>query len=540
LQVASFAAWPTLIDLNDLTLRYSTQSLPDILAATQDKRQNPYLAFWHERLGDLASKQADAIIIWIEADQQLIPAFTLASVLKQAQSQARIILMGPFLQPFAEVWERETSWRELVDEIVPGAHPRTTLTYEGKELLAETVTREEIWSLDGLPLERYLAQPPVVALTLDEFETLPGETEQDTKIVEQLYRRMCALQQAKPGLRLHITTPLQRKSLEYLAHLMQRGNLKGCGPTGIWGSFVAFGTHLSSDITQALADVGCCYLHFELKGFLGYRDPDSARNTMTESWRNTREAGMRVLWTVVFGHPLDDPKRFADFVAFLREQRTMADRLVRFKVYRLYRGSRFWRHEKEYGLQIINKDSGVGSLQRHFSFISTVGGDSRELQRAAPAHIAALQCGAGDLPRVPLMLDDCAFPRHSQEAEEGLSRPRESHTSDSTGRMLQLAPTVVLHRFGYPFGELESRWSGFMPSQPLPVHEPVTRGKMVLVYETERGRFLAMKPATLPVLEGCQQAIPEEQLLARFAEKQRPVIRKVVEKFIEEGLIQAK
>ncbi|HEX7734155.1 MAG TPA: hypothetical protein VF458_04815 [Ktedonobacteraceae bacterium] len=539
LEAASLATTPTLISLHDLNLRYSTQSTREIIAAASDPAENPYRAFFQARLSQVLQDQPESLLLWIEFDQQLIPAFTLARLLKDAHSPTRIILGGPFLQPFAPTWQSDGPWRTLIDEVISGNDALEALIAGGKgPAVKENTTgpnREEetgadkLWSVDGLPLARYPGQPATVVLTLDETEFLPGETVQTSAKVADLFRRMQTLAREATGLRFHIATPLEVPRLLELAALIEAN---GCAVA--WGSFIAFGAALTSEQARALARAGCHYLHFEIKGYLGYPDPATARSTMVATWQHTRQAGMFVLWTIVYGHPLDDPAQFPDAVAFLAEHLHLADRLVRFKVFRLYRGSRFWRDPKAYGIRLLAAETNR-DLQRHFAFVSRYGMESEHLHTRARGFIATLQKRLQDFPQPPLAMDDRAFSRPTWvQAEAGAAA---TISLDEQG-LLMTSPSLTICRLHCSFSELDRRWSGFLPGfSPLPAEGTLAQSPSVVAYEAEHHRLLVVNGAVLALLELCREPVRQEVLFQRFPAKQHAALRSVLEKLIRDGLI---
>lgn len=537
LELASIPFLPTCINLHDLQARFSTQSLSAILLAASHTRENPYFAFWRQRLEALRTDRPDALIIWLEVDQQFIPAFTLAYLVKQEHLTTPVILAGPLVQPFAEVWADDDSWKTWIDAIAVGNDPLAAPVLEGLSLFTAEVQKSNVYSLARLPLSRYPIRPFTVSLPLDEAEALPGEIEQTEEKVEGLYRRMHQLAEEIPDINLHIATPLQLSCLTEVAQRMRAASF-----TRPWGSCVAFGTYIAPETALALAASGCQYLHFELKGYLGYQDEATAERLMLETWRNTRASGMNVLWTVTYGHPLDDLTRFVKFTTFLKEHADAADRLVRFKVFRLYRGSRFWRDPQAYQIQLIKETASPRELQRHFDFITDSGVTGRQLQHRAASYIAILQGRLQDLPNPPLAQDDWAFAPIVTRLDAGSRYVGPSPTSDllgSEGGQLVVSPTLVTHRFAYPFARLAQKWSSYVAGHSdLPSGEALPRASSAVAYEAEQDRLLVITDATLNVLARCRVPVQRAALLAHYPEKQHPAIQQLLQKFLEERLIE--
>ena len=536
LEVASLPFAPTLISLNDLNLRYSTQSTSDIVASVTDLAENPYLAFWQARVSQLRREQPGTILLWIEFDQQLIPAFTLAHLLKESGPALSIILAGPFLRPFSATWTQDGPWRALIDEVVLADDPLADFSWlnrsesENTPSRAEANARNEIWTLERLPLERYLAQPPTVSLTLDPGEILSGESEQTPESIKNLYQRIERLSESTRGLRFSITTPLRPTSLVRLAKLVRTR-----APLPAWGSAVSYGSALTPEITRELAEAGCRFLHFELKGYYGYADAETARQQMLNNWQYARKAGLEVLCSVVYGHPLDDCTQFADLIDFLNTHADRSGRIVHFKLFRLYRHSRLWREADRYGLRIIEADQEQRDLQRHFAYISRSGVDSRELAASAAQHIAALRAHSQNLSSRTLLADEWAF-AHAP-GEQGATAQAPAITLQER-QLLSTAPSLTIRYLTYALAELEKRWSGFVAGQPWPsVEKPLAKKPATIVYEAAQDRFLALNETVLKLLEWCRIPTRQEELFARFSANQHPALRNLLQTLIKQGLI---
>lgn len=531
LELASLPFFPTLIQLNDLIFTYSTQSTQDILDAIVDVQVNPYNNFWQPRIQYIQRNAPQCVVLWIEFDQQLIPAFTLAACLKATSIPPRIIATGPFISTFQEAWTSERVWSRIIDQFVCAKDPFFSLI---ESIPSEEHYQQKIWSLQGLPLEQYLCQPPTISLSLDEDGELPGEGEQTIEKSEHLFARMQVLAQEHPLIRFHISTPLNNILLLKLATLLQ---MHACSFT--WGSTVAYGTTISTNTAQHLVQAHCRYLHLELKGYLGYSHENVlAQHELITSWNVIHQAGLHILWTVIYGHPLDDLGAFPDFIAFLTKNAEKVDKLVRFKVFRLYRHSRFWEHANDYHLSIEKEESQQRQdLQRFFNFRTQSGFDSRTFHTNSDQYIADLQKHVGELPNPPLLLDDWLFEEHLYGQENASA----SQPVFSEEDMIQVAPSTVVLTISYTYQQLDQQWRQFLYNLAELPHltekVPLTKNASTLMYTASLDRLLGANDGVRKIVSLCEQPVQGKILLNTFPDRQKPAVKKMLTKLIQDGFL---
>lgn len=531
LEVAGLPASPSLVSLHDLNLPYSSESSEDCREAAADDRVNPYVAFWRERMEQIQSERPEAVILWLEVDQQLIPSLTLARLIKEAALSSEVVLAGPFAQFIADRLKSDNPWKEWIDTLADGSDLFSGITVQGQPLLEAGEAIQNLWTVAGLPLNRYLGQPPVVVLPLQEgIHAFDAKGSEET--IVELYQRMRRLSESHPKLRFYLASPLLP---EWLCELACQMEADGFQPA--WGSLVSFGTSLSATQALQLAASGCEFLNFELKGFLGYSDRETAKQQMADSWKNAREAGCRVLLSVVFGHPLSDPQDFQDFVPFLREHRSEVDRLVRLQLFRLTPGTRFWENPESNGISEIGNVDPERDLKRHFPFVSKQGVTSSQLYSLAMEYIVGLKGSEEDLSTITLSLDDWAFRREEQHPVSKESQPVPAEGDEP---MFSLSPDVEIRRFAYPFGELEYRWRTFVVGQtPWPEGEPLQKSPACVLYRKGQGKMTVVKGAVFKVLQLCRKPIKETDLLAQFPMGQTKALRALLGKLKAEGVVLA-
>ncbi|MBN1945976.1 MAG: cobalamin-dependent protein [Bradymonadales bacterium] len=173
---------PTRIS-HDLQMRYHPFSLTDLEAAIGDRRENPYIElFTQSAIPQLTQQQPDLVGIGVAFDSQLIPALTLASLLRQRLVGVPIVVGGNIITKIhrkllerqtllpgidlAVVHEGETPLCALADAIERDRRQLegvpNLLWRQGDRVVLNQPTHTEDLSLlpapsfDGLPLDRYL------------------------------------------------------------------------------------------------------------------------------------------------------------------------------------------------------------------------------------------------------------------------------------------------------------------------------------------------------------------------------------------------
>lgn len=178
---------PSRITPVSYTMGFGTESLADLLAATESEKKNPFAAIFAERfVPELASLQLDLAGVSVVYSDQIIPALTLARLLKEALPQLPIVIGGEVFSKILRLPEvRLAPLFEFVDGFVldDARRPLTALcdgtpleeipgivTKDRSEPISRMPARLE--SIDSfgtpdfgdLPMTRYFAPPHVMPL----------------------------------------------------------------------------------------------------------------------------------------------------------------------------------------------------------------------------------------------------------------------------------------------------------------------------------------------------------------------------------------
>lgn len=188
--IISAAYYPTQINTKDFAMRFSNQVFKEIIQATKSK-ENPYIEYYNEALiGRIGDKGYSVVGVSVTALSQIIPALTLAALLKKQLPRVKIIFGGQVFNRLEEnikqlpvffryvdyliLGEGETPLLELLGHIegIKTISEVPNLMYfdKGKKLVVETEAKsqEDVSQFpspdyDGLPLSRYLSPAPVLS-----------------------------------------------------------------------------------------------------------------------------------------------------------------------------------------------------------------------------------------------------------------------------------------------------------------------------------------------------------------------------------------
>ena len=179
-RVTNAAFAPTEVSYN-LSMRYRVDRVADVEAAIRDEEENPYLPLYREEIVPKILKEGFGLVgIGMAFDEQLIPALSLAHVIKEMAPDVYVVgggtlltklstpleRLGKLFTPLdaAILYEGETPLTRLIDHL-DGKIERTevpNLLYRGRkglrrnELMSENVAELPPPDFDGFPLDEYL------------------------------------------------------------------------------------------------------------------------------------------------------------------------------------------------------------------------------------------------------------------------------------------------------------------------------------------------------------------------------------------------
>ena len=190
LQAFGMLYYPSEISIADNSMRYSVYSSADVMKASGDEYENPYRDLFKDHVLDsIVSEMPELVGISVTATSQVMPAFTLARLLKESNRDIHITMGGSVFTKLIDNLQDNHTLFELVDSFIvfEGEHALLGLIeqLDGKKDFTKVpnlVYRdgnhirvnkpfhiEDINSLptpdyDGFPLDQYLSPVRVLPL----------------------------------------------------------------------------------------------------------------------------------------------------------------------------------------------------------------------------------------------------------------------------------------------------------------------------------------------------------------------------------------
>lgn len=119
LQVFGMLYYPSEISIADNSMRYSVYSSDDILRAVDAEHENPFRKLFREHiLGSILESEPGLVGISVTATSQVMPAFTLARLLKEADCDIHITLGGSVFTKLIDNLEQNQKLFNWVDSFI--------------------------------------------------------------------------------------------------------------------------------------------------------------------------------------------------------------------------------------------------------------------------------------------------------------------------------------------------------------------------------------------------------------------------------------
>jgi len=483
------ALWPArgVATLGDLTLASSTERIADVVAmASAPPDANRFVRFWQGWLEDRRFAAPATLVLWLEADQQLFPAVTLARLMRSRGPDLRLVLAGPFAAFLKQASKTDRWWASFFDDIAPA------------ELDARPTDDLDPALLTSFVEERLLGEPAVVPIEVPTAAAIG------------------AAHAAFPNAVLHLTQPQRVTDLALLD-----------GQGARLSAVVKFGFALDRDLARELRRGGFETLHFEVKGHAGYKaSEEAARESILESFAAARNAEMTTLASLVYGYPTDRASSFERFATAIASEKDSVDRWVRMKIYRLYRFSPAWARPSELGITARFAPPADRELARHVAFTTASGLDSRQFATEAQKALALFDARSQDFPRSPILSDDAGLRTEERIAPVVPLIPRDA--------WLEAAPRTDVRTLPFSFAELDATFGSFVPGPNRRVPDKrFLRADSHLTRSVEGDTIKTLNSGIMKLLDACAEPRRASDLFER-------VDGRVVNQLVGLGLVRVK
>lgn len=293
LQLLSAEFYPSEFTLKKYIMKYHFRSTEDIIKAINDEKTNLFLNYFKEYVvPDIVAQEPDLIGISIVGDYQIIPGFTLASLIKRKLSKVHITVGGPIFTFAADeiknnkklfsivdsfiIYEGETALLKLSERIKNNQDlskvPNLIYCKRGKIYYNNSIFVEDINSLptpcyDGFPLNLYLSPKPVLSILparscywrkcafCNSFKTFPKYNVRRTNLIIKDIRYLEKRYQTKYF--AFVNESLSPKQMREISHAIIQNKLDIK-----WYGGTRFDSGFDSRLCKLIKKAGCRLLLF--------------------------------------------------------------------------------------------------------------------------------------------------------------------------------------------------------------------------------------------------------------------------------------
>lgn len=406
---------PTEIGLYNCKMPYSAQSTEEILQAARDPSCNPFCSVFEERIiPQLLKTDPQVVGISVTGTTQLIPAATLATLLKAKAPHLHITLGGNILSRFADepfkfarlftlidsivLFDGEPALPVLLDRLETGQPledvPNLVTCHEGRVYKSPHTVFADVNALPtpsfrGLDLERYFFPQPVLSLLSGRgcywhrcaFCVIPHGYGRG-------YRAR-SIDKIMEDLEVLITT-YKARVIHFPDESIAPGRLdKLCdailqrGLDVLWMTFARADPGFTPELCSKLYRAGCRVLAFGLESgcqrVLDFMNKGITVDTASHTLRTSSEAGIWNHVSFFFGFPTETREEAQKTIQFVLENRDVIDS-VSDSVFTLDYQSSVYFNPEQYGVTPID-GPGHGELALTFDYEVREGMTHEEAQR---------------------------------------------------------------------------------------------------------------------------------------------------------------
>lgn len=429
LRLVSAAHFPTQLTPHNFTMGYSLDRSAEVLAATRDEEQNPFIAFYREEiLPRLVAKKPRVLGMSVIYGSQLIPALTLGRMLKEALPECHVTAGGGYLAYVGEKLMKAPGIDACLDSLV---------IHEGEAPLANLCTAlrdgrdlAEIGSLtwfdrtshaaravanapghpikldeapapdfDGLPFEKYFSPEVVIPYDINRgcyygectFCTLPTvigpgyRTRSARTIVDQVMA-LCAKHETR--------------NVNFITDCMPPGMIKDlpeeliCRDANLrwWCDARVEPKAYDEKGARRLYEAGCRKLLFGFETatprLLKMMMKGQSLKSTVEVARNCTKAGISVTFYAMVGFPSETREEAQATLDFLIEHRDVV-REVSLQTFHIDEVAQTYQRPQDFGIQIL--DDPRADIELYHDYESDVGMTQQEAAEMFEAMMSGLR-----------------------------------------------------------------------------------------------------------------------------------------------------
>jgi hypothetical protein len=353
LQAFGMLYYPSEISIADNSMKYSVYSSVDVTKASDDEYENPYRDLFKEHVLDsIVSQEPGLVGISVTATSQVMPAFTLARLLKEANRDIHITMGGSVFTKLIDNLQDNHTLFELVDSFIvfEGEHALLGLIeqLDGKKDFTKVpnlVFRdgnqirvnkpfhiEDINSLptpdyDGFPLDQYLS--PIRVLPLQSSRGCYWRKCTFCNLhIDNLRFRLRNLDLVLEDI-TKLTEKYKTKNLFFSDECMPVKQLDNLSTrlidNGIkirWMAGVRFDKGLTKEVLQKARDAGCLKMVFGLessnKRILSLMDKGIETETVRNVINYCLDSDIAIHMYIIVGFPSETREEALETLDFIR------------------------------------------------------------------------------------------------------------------------------------------------------------------------------------------------------------------------------
>lgn len=570
LRLVSAAHYPSELTPHNFTMRYANDRSNEVLAATVDGDENPFVRFFAEQvLPDLVKRKPRVLGLSVIYGSQLVPALTLGRMVKEALPDCHVTAGGGFLAYIGEKLMNAPGMDACLDSMIfhEGEAPLEKLCvalragesdlseigsltwFDRREGKAVTVANPSghpvkldsapVPDFDGLPWDKYFSPEVVVPYDINRgcyygectFCTLPT-------VIGPGYRTRKASTIAEHVVQLR--DAVGAKHVNFITDCMPPGMIQDLPDQLIeaeanvtwWSDARVEPRAYTTEGAKKLYDSGCRKLLFGFETvtprLLKMMKKGQSLKSTIEVASNCADAGISVTFYAMVGFPSETRAEAQATLAFLQEHSDVV-REVSLQTFHIDEVAQTYREPEKFGIRVL--DDPAADLQLYHDYESEVGMTSEEAAEMFEEMMAGLRASlplfSGDnifyfmqkshyflhLAKGTLPDDFVAACRERASAREArVARPDLAPSPGLTSIGIAYPYGKVVETLGHPLARaarpdfLTGRFVADAEGLAERRLEPVAAGERVLCYDAIACDFVELAPDGLRALDALRQA----------------------------------
>ncbi len=575
LRLISAAHYPSELTPHNFTMGYSNEKSEEVVAATLDEEQKPFIAFYRDEVMPRILEQRPRVLgLSVLYGSQLIPALTLGRMVKAALPNCHVTMGGGFLAYIGDKVMNVPAMAECMDSMIfhEGERPLVMLCdalARGEEDLAN-IGSLAWWDhrpesrrkdgqpssmrntpahpiklddapppdLDGLPLDKYFSPDLVIPYDVNRgcyygectFCTLPTVIGPGyrTRKAETIARDVATLRDRYGSTHFNFITDCMPPGM--IQDLPEKLIETKAGITW-WADARIEPKAYNEEGAKRLHDSGCRKLLFgfetSVKRLLKLMMKGQSLKSVVEVAKNCTKADISVTFYAMVGFPTETREEARETLRFLEEHRDIV-REVSLQTFHIDEVAKTYKQPDEFGIRVLDAE---GDLALYHDYESESGMTQEEAAEMFEEMMASFR------KNLPIFSGDNIFyfmqkshyflhlangttpdafvqrcvERTASRAARGAD-PSLSVSPSLRAMPLNFSHSDAVRTMGDPLARaarpdfLTGRFVRDAERVAEETLAPLQRAERVLLYDSENGEFIEIRPDGVKVLEALRAA----------------------------------